>query len=452
MNSKKGQELANFRYQLIAPIVTRTKLSRGEVKAHIENAAEKEYQMPDGTRKKVSPRTIERYLKKYRDGGWEALKPRKRSSGSRVPEEYIEAAILLKKENPSRSINQIISTLELAKKVPKGTLKRSTLYDHFKKHNLTGRFDRKEYKAYQRYEARYRCQKWQGDTCQLLKIPDANNPGKNKKVHLVTWLDDYSRLVTHAQCYFDEKLPSLEDSLKKAIIKYGKPEILYADNGKIYSSNHLQSICGKLGIYKTHSRPYKPQGRGKIERFFSTVKSSFLPELMLLLENQKLSLSQINSYLDAWITHHYHKQIHSSTKQKPVDRFENNTEPIQNVPLEKLYDAFLLEETRSVDKTGVISLNNIRYQADLGLARKKVLIRYDPYSPEKLQVYCENNRFPDAKVLEIPEHVDFKKSKEDEKPPETPKTGLNYLDLLQNNNQSFGLQFQTPEDEEEKQQ
>ena len=432
MNFQQAQDIANFRYQLIAPIVTKTSLSRGEIQAYIKEAANKEYQIPNSTKTKVSPRSIERYLKMYREGGWEALKPKGKSRSSRVPEEYIDKACQLKKENPKRSLHQIITTLELAGEVPEGVLKRSTLYDHLKKRNLTGRFDVKESKAYQRYEAKHRGQKWQGDVCHLFYLPDEKDPTKKRKVYLIVWLDDFSRIITHAQCYFDEKLPKLEDSLKKAILKFGKPEIIYADNGKTYSSRHFKSVCGKLGIRISHSRPYRPQGRGKVERLFATIRKSFLPELTLLLNSRSLNLSEVNKYLDTWVTHHYHNKVHSATKQKPMQRFESDDAPIQHVELETLYEAFLLEEERKADKAGVISLHSAQYQVELGLAGKKVQIRYDPYSPEILQVYCEGKRFADATFLEIPENVDYQKKKlYTDTTEERPTTGLNYLELLE---------------------
>lgn len=440
MNHKSAKAVANFRYQLIAPIVTRSKLSRGEVAAHIAEAVKKEYQIPGSKKTKVSARSIERYLKMYREGGWEALKPKGREFTSRIPKEYIEKAVILKRENPKRSIKQIIATLEMAGAVPKDILKRSTLYDHFKRKNLTGRFDKKEYRSYQRYEARYRNQKWQGDSCLLLYLPEKDNPKKKKKVHLIAWVDDFSRAVAHAQCYYDEKLPKLEDSLKKAIIKFGKPELLYADNAKIYCSEHLKSICGKLGIRITHSRPYRPQGRGKIERLFSTIKMSFLPELMLLLDSHPISLSEVNAYLDAWVTHHYHNQIHSSTKKKPMQRFEEDDAPLQHVDLETLYDAFLLEEKRRVDKTGLISINRTLYQAELGLVGKKVLVRYDPFAPDRAQVYCEGKRFSDAEIFNVKEHVDHSKKKQED-PPSRPHSGLNYIQLLREKNETTNIQF-----------
>lgn len=266
MEEQQALEIANFRYRLIAPIVSRPNLPPGQIQALIEEAAQKTYQIPYSNRSKVNVRTIERYLHDYRNGGFVALKPRVRlNRQTRIAEEYLQLAVLLKKEIPKRSCEQIIKTLELKGKVPVGVLKKSTVYDYLDKCELTRRFTKKEHKAYQRYQARHRNQRWVGDTCQLLYLADPDNEGKKKKVYLILWIDDYSRLVIHAQCYWAEKLPMLEDSLKKAIMKYALPEQIYVDNAKIFSSHFLNTVCAKLSIQRSHSRPYQPAGRGYVQ-------------------------------------------------------------------------------------------------------------------------------------------------------------------------------------------
>ncbi len=284
MDRRRAEELANFRYQLISPIVCRDNLYHGETAALVREAAAKIYQIPGSRKTRVSSRTIERYLKNYRKGGFMALMPKSKSPGStRLPQEYIDLAVALKRENLKRPVNQIIETLEMSGQVPPGTLKKSTLYDHFQRLGLTKVLGKKESKAYQRFSPKHRNQRWQGDSCHLLYVPDPDRPKRKIKLYLISWLDEYSRICTHGQLYTEEKSYALEDSLKKAIMKFGLPEQIYCDNGKIYSSHQLQSICARLGIHLSHTRPYRPQGRGKLERLFSTVQSSFLPEVETML-------------------------------------------------------------------------------------------------------------------------------------------------------------------------
>lgn len=270
-------------------------------------------------------------------------------------------------------------------------------------------------------------------------IPDPKSPRKKIKLYLIAWLDEATRIITHGQLYSEEKSYALEDCLKKAIIKFGIPVQAYADNGKIYSSNHLQSVCGRLGIHLSHTRPYKPQGRGKLERVFATIQHSFLPEMEVMLKEKIMSIDEINDYFFIWLKQHYHERVHSSTKQKPMLAFESDSHPLRRIDLAALIDAFLVEDTRTVDKTGVFRLNGTDYQAPLELARTKISVRYDPFDMESVQVYCNSMRYTDAYPLEIPEHVDFEAATE-APTNNPPKTGLNYLELLKHKDKQ-GLSY-----------
>lgn len=445
MDRKKVEEIANFRYRLISPIVCKESLYFGETAELIREAAGKIYQIPGSRNTKVSVRTIERYLKQYREGGFEALMPGSVSQRpTRIPQEYFDLAAALKRENLKRPVTQIIEILEMSGKVPKGVLKRSTLYDYFEREGLTKELGKKESKAYQRFSPKHRNQRWQGDTCHLMYIPDPKNPKKKIKLYLIAWLDEATRIITHGQLYSEEKTYALEDCLKKAMIKFGLPTQAYADNGSIYSSNHLQSVCGRLGIHLSHTRPYKPQGRGKLERVFSTIKSSFLPEMEVMLKDKLMSIEEVNDYFFIWLKQHYHESVHSATKQKPMLAFESDSYPLRRIDLAALIDAFLVEDTRKVDKTGVFRLNGVDYQAPLELTRTKISIRYDPFDMERIQVYCDSKRYDDAYPLEIPENVDFEAITA--KPPadDPPKTGLNYLELLKEKSKQ-GLSYSKEE-------
>jgi len=452
MNEQKAREIANFRYQLIAPIVSRSDLAPGQIQALINEASEKIYQIPYSSRTKISARTIERYLKFYREKGFEGLKPQVRSPKStRIPEEYLEKAARLKKENLKRSCVQIIKTLELSDEVPVGVLKRSTVYDYLEKKGLTARYTKKDTKTYQRYQAGHRNQRWLGDTCHLLYLPDPSKQGKKKKVYLILWMDDYSRLVTHAQCYWAEKLPMLEDSLKKAILKHGVPIQIYVDNGSIYSSNYLNTVCAHLGIHRSKSRPYQPAGRGKIERLFSTIQNSFLIEFYELLKKEDLTLGELNEYLWVWLDKYYHQKAHSATKQAPGARFEADTHPLRFLDLKQVYDAFLMEDYRTVDKTMVFSLYGEIFQAAPELAKKKIRVRFDPYDLSRVQVYYEKQRYPDAVRATLPEHAftDISKDASRFKEDTEISLGLNFLSALKENYHE-GLSFDRSNEEEDK--
>lgn len=365
MNEHERQAIANFRYGLIAPLVSR-KLEPGEQMVLMREIVSHTYETPDGQEKKISLRTLERYVQAYRKEGWEALLPSVRADklqAREIEKDVLEKAIALKQEQPGRSVRQIIAILELAQYVQPGVLKESTLSKQLRKRGMTRQaLNTHGSSQFRRFEAKHRNAMWQGDVQHTLYLPHPEKPGKKAMAYLVVFLDDYSRLCVHGQFYFEERVPRLEDCLKKAILKFGIPETIYVDNGSIYSSHHFARICGRLGTELKHSKVGRPQGRGKQEKFFRFVDQSFVPEAYDLIEKGKIAtLTDLNRFFAAWLEVAYHQKVHNAFKQRPIDRYDKDDHPIRTMPPHELVEVFLLEETRKVDKTGCISLLGQRF-------------------------------------------------------------------------------------------
>lgn len=437
MDKKQRQEVANFRYGLIAPIVSR-KMNPGEQATLLREISSHIYDIPYSQEKKVSLRTLERYLKSYREGGWDALLPAPRADKmccKQIAPEVLEKAIALKKESPTRSVRQIMAILELAKLVEPGVLKESTLSKQLRNRGMTRKtLENKTSDSYHRFETKYRNACWQGDVQHTLYLPHPDKKGKKKLAYLVCWIDDYSRYVVHGQFYFEERLPRLEDCLKKALLKNGIPEKIYCDNGAIYSSNHFGRICARLRTELKHTKPYRPQGRGKQEKFFRFVDQSFVPEAYDLIDQEKIkTLDDLNQFFTAWLEVAYHQKVHNSFKQRPVDRYLKCEHPIRRIPPHELAEVFLLEETRKVDKTNCVSLFGKIYEVESGLARQEVQLRFDPYDMSVVQVWKDDKRLKDAHELMMLSMERWKEKSSSPAPPEsqaTPKTGLNFLELV----------------------
>jgi transposase InsO family protein len=435
MDEKMRQEVANFRYGLIAPLVTR-KLEPGEQAALLREIASHSYDIPGGQSTKLQIRTLERYLRFYREGGWEALLPSVRGdklSCRQIDPDTMEKAIALKKESPARSVRQIMAILEMAGLVEPGSLKESTLSRQLRRRSLTKKILEKETGAFRRFEAEYRNAVWQGDVQHTVYLPHPDQPGKKKMAYLVVWMDDYSRYVVGAQFYFEERLPRLEDCFKKALLRNGCPETCYCDNGAIYSARHFARVCGRLKTELKHTRPYKPQGRGKQEKFFRFVDQSFVPEAYDLIEQGKIkTLADLNRFFAAWLEVAYQQRVHNTFKQRPADRYAKSDHPIRRIPPHELAEIFLLEENRRVDKTCCVSLLGSVYEVESHLAGKTVEVRFDPYEMSVIQVWKDGVRQQDAHLLK---KRSFKRDREKEPEqqaaePEHPKTGLNYVELV----------------------
>lgn len=423
------EEIALFRYRVIAEVVSEP--SGSERQRLMEEISRRQHDIPHSDRTTIGKRTLQRWVRDYLERGLEGLEPAERldaGQGRAISSDLVEAAAALRREEPERSVRQIIEILELAGKVPKGILKRSTLSEALTRTGCTRQALTRKQTTFRRFEEPHRNRMWQGDAQHTLALPHPDLPGRSRKVYLLAWLDDYSRNV-YGQFYFEEKGPRLEDCLKRAILRYGIPKQIYVDNGAIYSSKHLERVCAKLTIRLSHSRPYRPMGRGKIEKFFRFVDQSFLPEANALIRSGELrTLDQLNELYWAWLDVAYLNRIHSATKQTPRERFEQDTEPLRRIDPVTLREVFLWEEARTVDKTGCFSLHGNTYEVDAGLARQRVLLRFDPYDLSQIQVWHEEKRHADATPVQLRKH----RHKGVEPPSGTTPpaaTGLNYLEL-----------------------
>ena len=406
MNNNQKQEVAAFRYGLIAKVINRiTPMDPGEVAAVFRDVASRNYDIPYSSRKTVSVRSLERYKMLYEQLGYNGLIPKdppKRGVRS-VSKEALDQAVMMRLEIPNRSVEQIIFALETKGIVPKGDLCKSTLSRYFKANSLERKKvlkDGNSSEVYKRFEASIPNQLWQSDFKHAVYLTDPSNPKQKIRTKLCGILDDHSRYIVHAQFYWDEKLPALEDCFKRAILKHGLPEQYYCDNGAAFNSKHISNVCARLGIRLSHSKPYRPSGRGKIERFFQFVDSSFIKEAYSLIEKGVIStLDDLNRQFNIWLDGYYHIRIHSSIKETPTSRFESNAALARRVAPDVLTKMFLLGVERQVDKAGCISLNSTHYDVGPEHAGCKVEARFDPFDLSVIEVWKDNVFFNEAKSL-----------------------------------------------------
>jgi putative transposase len=432
VDADKRQEIALFRYQVIAPLVTQT-LNRVQYGLLLQEVARQEYSFGERTGIRIGRRTIQRWVQAYRQKGLAGLEPAVRSDKQVrkvIAPAILDQAIALRREVPGRSVDQIIAILEMSGKVEKGVLKRSTLNEHLVRAGCTRAAviqAAKRRPSLRRWEAPHRNAIWQGDAKSGYWLPHPTQPGRRRQVHLLAWIDDYSRLV-YGQFYWEEQLPRLEDCLKRTILRYGIPQRIYVDNGAIYSSRHLQRICARLCIRLTHSRPYRPMGRGKIERFFRHVDQSFGPEVQALIQEGKVTtLAQLNEFFWAWLDVGYNRRRHGSTGQAPLDRWNQDATEIRKMDAVALREAFLWEEQRVVDKTGCFSLHGNTYEVESALVGRKITLRYDPFDLSRLQLWFDGQRYPDPTPVEL--RRQRRREADRLTPPPAPATGLNFLAL-----------------------
>ncbi len=338
-------------------------------------------------------------------------------------------AVALKEELPERSVRQIAEMLALDPETPvgPGELKVSTLARHLRLLGKTRRLLAKPARTFRRFEQEGPNRLWQADVCYGPWLPDPQNPAKKRRTYLIAFLDDYSRLACHAQFYFSEDLVSLLHCFKQAILKRGVPARVYCDNGAVFQSRQFALVCANLGIRHLSARPYAPEGKGKVERFFGTVQRSFIPEVVRLAPK---TLEQLNEFFWAWLEQFYHHHVHTETGQTPATRFARGPGEIRLADPLALTAAFLWREKRKVDKTGCFSFQGNRYEVPAHLAGATIEIRYDPFDLSRLQVFHNGQAVGEARPLELHRKTDERVEVPPEDKTNKPVPKLSYLELL----------------------
>lgn len=384
MSNDMEFERALFRFSLISPLLHCE--DEEERRRIIRTIVRKQLGIPYSNKSTISAKTLENYLRQYQEEGFEGLKRTTRKDKKTVKsitDDVVQLIFFLKKEEPRRSARQIIRLIHAREAYRDVSLKERTVSRIIKNNGLTRR-DIKPKKIHKLFEMDTINDLWETDISQGLFLS-----GAKCMTHCFAFIDDHSRVIPHGQFYYDEKLPRLEDCLKKAVLKRGIPKAIYADNGKIFVSNHFKRICAELGINLMHHLPYSPQSKGKIERFFLRMQKEFLLEAK---GAGIRTVEELNSHFQSWIDIEYHRREHHSIGTTPLNRFTIalDTTSIRKVEsVEEITEIFLYREKRKVHKSsGIIKMAGNQYQVtDVSLLGHEIEARFDPYDLSRIFVY-----------------------------------------------------------------
>jgi putative transposase len=263
--AERARAIALFRYGLIREVAD-PGLSSKARGAMVRTIAQCEHIGPGGQLVRVSRESLDRWIRAWRAGGFDALVPNPRQSTPRTPAEVMELAVALRRENPDRTaagIRRILRS-QLSWSPDERTLQR-----HFTRLGLTGPVSSITTSVFGRFEADRPNEIWTGDALHGIHIG-------GRKTYLFAFIDDHSRAIVGYRFGFAEDTVRLAAALRPALASRGVPSVVYVDNGSAFVDSWLLRGCAKLGIKLTHSTPHRPQGRGKIERFFRTVRDQFL--------------------------------------------------------------------------------------------------------------------------------------------------------------------------------
>ena len=397
---KREDAVAFFRFQVISEMLD---AQPGFIDSTAKRLAKQQFN--DVINKRIitfSERTIFKYYSDFKKYGFDGLKPKIRSDKGTHP--CIEYAIIqdilsLKKELPTRSAAKIMTMLILAGKLEENSIHLRTVNRILNQYGYTRESLSKDRRLYIKHEKDRICAMWQSDVMSAFYIPDGNNG--SKLAYLIGIIDDHSRRIMHSEFYLDSTLPRLEDTLRKAVTKYGAGDSLYVDNGKIFIAEQFKLVCARLGIRLKYATPYNAAGKGKIERYWKTVQDSFIPEVKL---HHVHSLSELNDLYFAWKNAEYDNRLHSEIEMTPKERWDQSLNAGTKLrffsPVE-IEEIFLHAEERSVNKYGVISFEGNTYEAPVELIGKTVIVRYNPFHLDYLHVYYMDKYFGTARIIDL---------------------------------------------------
>ena len=401
-DSDHRHAVALFRYGLIADLVRLDAGSKG-LYALIEQKAAGKYTIPGSNRTRVAAETLRDWLKRYRHGGFEALLPKPRADRGQprsLPAEAVDVLLEIKEGNPALSVQLVIREARKRPAVPAELpLPTSTVHRLLARHGLMAKPTGEDSDAdRRRFAFQQAGELWMSD---VMHGPSVLVGDRTKrKTYLIAFIDDATRVIPYCAFALAENTRAFLPVLKQALLRRGLPQRLYVDNGAHYRSQHLALVCAKLGIALIHARPYRPQGKGKIERWFKTVRGQLLTRLRA---EDTRSLEAINRCLWAWVEGEYHHAPHRGLGSvTPLEQWAQTGEAVRfpepNLDLDEL---FLFEAQRKVQKDRTVSLNGVVYEVDAALIGETVTLRFDPAAaPERaVQVYHQGKFVEQAKPV-----------------------------------------------------
>ncbi|EKD94328.1 MAG: hypothetical protein ACD_26C00116G0004 [uncultured bacterium] len=390
MEPKNSQEIALFRFSVIGPAITNTFDAHSQSQ-FFRDAASKSYDLPNGKKVKYSSGAIKKWFLNYKKGGIDALFPKSRKdlgNPRNLTNPAIEKIHAIREQFP-----YITGKLIYQKLVEEGYIKvnktsLSTVLRYIRENSLK----RNQIAPVERraYEMEFANECWQADTSHGAFI---KCDGKKMKTYLISFIDDASRLILHAEFFFNDNAVNMQLVFKKAIAKYGVPKKLLVDNGSPYKNDQLKLICASLGIALIHARPYDGAGKAKIERSFRTIKDGWLNGVDW---NNYISLDGLNADFTKYMNEKYINSMHTGINMTPRNRYLKDINKIKYIPSEELENHFMHRIERRVYNDATIKLHLKLFEVPQKYIGQKINVRYLPHNVEEAFIFSRDNKLADV--------------------------------------------------------
>lgn len=365
----RREAVAQFRASVVGHLKHQV-FDRGELIAELRRLSQKLFLPPGGdVTRRYSVSTLERWLREYRNHSLRGLMPQPRSDRGHaqfLSEEQRQLLLAIREEYPSASSRLIIETLEGLGRLTKAALKPGTLNRLYAESGQRRGRRGSETQQRLRWRAPHPHALWHADVCHG---PTLSYDGKKVPVRIHGIMDDYSRQFVALDVRSKEREIDMLQIFLRSLIMHGKPGALFLDNGATYRGHGLRTVCERLGITLIHARPHQPEGRGKMERVWRTLREQcldYIPQTASLEDVRRALVSFRLTYQKA-----PHAGLMGDTPERVVAEAEAT--PVSETELRA---AFTVEQTRLVKNDSTLSIRGCTYQVtERFLSGKRVRVQ-----------------------------------------------------------------------------
>jgi transposase InsO family protein len=397
MNAEVREQVALARFKLISPVLAEPAREQNE---YFRTLAEKPHMFPHYGPRRFAPSTFKAWLATYRKDGFEALKPKIRADRGRprrLSGAQLERIRIQCKAYPNLSVIKLHEKLSAEGQLGDPPICYSNLIRIIRNENLLPKTKRNDVRK--RYETENVNDLW---VCDFMHGPAVRADRRRQKAILCAIIDDHSRMIVGHGFAAGENVSALTVVLKDALSAFGLPRRFYVDNGPSFSSDLLAKACAQAHISLTHSKPYDSPSRGKIERFFRTVRQRFLDTI-----GDDISLGELNQAFSSWLQEDYHHKQHKGIDARPIDRYHASVAKadIRRKSKAELNEIFLVRHERVVNNDATISFKGNIYEVPAAYIRQRIELRHPVDEPTQLWLYDNAVRVGALKLVDTKENA-----------------------------------------------
>jgi putative transposase len=370
------------------------------IQARIKAVSEMTFTDEDGHPRQFTWRTIQTWYSRYQKHGVTVMENKPRSDKGKVRKVVLEDVLeAIRQVRPKTHGKNPTLALLYRLCIEAGLITRSQIAPNtfrrvVKQYELLKPDEDCAHKLRLAFAKAHANEMWQADT---LYGPYIQHNGSPVQTRLIAFVDDASRVCCHGQFFLAENVDTLIESLRAAFYKRGVPRALYVDNGSIYTSKEIVQICARVGCLLAHTPVRDGAAKGKVERFFRTVRDQFLAR-----ELDLSSLENLNRQFTQWVEEQYNAQLHSVLGMSPLDRFALDRKWLRFLPPNEANDElFFVEEERQVRADNTFSFKAVRFEAPRHLPERTIQIRFQRSRPlERVVIYYKGERMGEARPLD----------------------------------------------------